>query len=250
MFGYLCGQYPGLVGNLWSPGRGVTVWPFTPYALDNGAWVSFANQLEWSESRWRNLIDEVERKPFRPLWALVPDVVTDRERTIENWHRYAPVVQRAGISAAFAVQDGMSLEDIPYNADVIFVGGSTAWKWRTLESWCAAFPRVHVGRVNSYQKLIRCWEAGAESTDGTGWFRGRHRQLDGLIEFLDVVSGRKHYDRQGQLFSHQTPKRIADSVAGNSGKIAYLRPPSVRRVVPTFESAMPLLLQAGLTEVD
>lgn len=237
-YGHLTGKYEGLIGNLWGPGRGITVYPFAPYALDNGAWGAFLAGAEWSATDWLKLLAEVERKPFRPQWALVPDVVADREQTLASWEKWFPVVKAAGLTAAFAVQDGMTPADVPADAQVVFVGGSTEWKWRTVEGWCAAFPRVHVGRVNSLKKLLRCWEAGAESTDGTGWFRGRHRQLDDLVRFLDLVSGRAPYHRQGRLFGDEAAQGTVNTGQRCVGKIAYLRPPPMRRVIRAADAAV------------
>lgn len=64
-------------------------------------------------------------------------------------------------------------------------------------NWCSRFPRVHVGRVNTYRRLVQCEEAGAESCDGTGWTRGCQRQARGLVVFLEESSGIK--SRESQL---------------------------------------------------
>jgi hypothetical protein len=228
MFGWLCGRYPGLIGNLWGPGRSVTVWPFAPYALDNGAYVAYAHQVEWDSAQWLKLLASVQRAPHPPLWAVVPDVVGNRERTLESWQRYYPIVRDAGLTPAFAVQDGMEAADIPSEAEVIFVGGTTQWKWSTMEQWCQQFPRVHVGRVNGYQKLLRCYRAGAESTDGTGWFRGRHRQLQGLIDFCEFATGRRVHPEQQTLFSSGVRQDFADRLERQVGQLAYQRPRSTR----------------------
>jgi len=185
LHGYLCGRFPGLVGHLFSTDGKFSPWAFAPYALDNGAFPAWSNQRAWDEAAWLKLLDKATACPMQPLWALVPDVVTDKERTIENWHRYAPLVRERGFhSLAFAVQDGMQAEDVPADADVIFVGGSYEWKWETVQMWCAYFARVHVGRVNRLNRLMECYNYGAESTDGTGWFRGDDSQLNGLVEYL------------------------------------------------------------------
>ena len=90
-----------------------------------------------------------------------------------------------GFKLAMAVQDGMTPDDVPSNCDVIFVGGTDAWKMPSLPMWTANFPRVHVGRINGYRGLWQCHEAGAESCDGTGYFRGDKKQLAGLIRYLE-----------------------------------------------------------------
>ncbi len=186
---YWAGAF-GQVGHLYSPGPMRGPWPWLPYALDNGAFPAFTAGTPWNERAYVRLLCWAAFAPIAPRWALVPDVVADREATLTSWDRWAPKVSVLRCPLAFAVQDGMTPDDVPRAADVIFVGGSTkpgsmrGWKWDTLPMWCAAFPRVHVGRVNGYAGLVRCAEAGAESCDGTGWFRGDARQLAGLERFL------------------------------------------------------------------
>lgn len=83
----------------------------------------------------------------------------------------------------------MTKEDVPTDADVIFVGGSTDWKWKNLYEWTKNFKRVHVGRVNSERLLWIAHEAGAESCDGTGWVRGGEERLEELHRYLQQSTG-------------------------------------------------------------
>lgn len=185
--GLLAGRYPGRIGHLFSPGgqRG----PWIDYALDNGAWGAHKNNRTWSEAEWRNLLAWAALSGIAPLWACVPDVVADRNGTLARWPEYAPVVRAYGWRCAFAVQDGMAFADVPDDECVLFLGGSTKWKLDAIAPWCARFPgRVHVARVNTWDRLVKCWRAGAISVDGTGWFRkGRSigdSQANDLRKFL------------------------------------------------------------------
>jgi hypothetical protein len=83
----------------------------------------------------------------------------------------------------------MTPRDVPANAHTVFVGGSTPWKWRNLKTWTSEFPHVHVGRVNTHRLLWMAHMAGAESCDGTGWFRGCQQQLRGLWRYLEESHG-------------------------------------------------------------
>lgn len=198
--GYLAGRFPGKIGHLHSPQPKRSPpgpFEFMPYALDNGA---FAGGENWSEVDWLKMLEWAKLSGQRPLWTLVPDVVADRERTIERWHIYAPVARRYGWPLAFAVQDGMTAEDVPPDAELIFVGGSTDWKWQTVASWCKAFQRVHVGRVNVYRRLCECHDLGVESVDGTGWMRGDQRQYRGLLAYLEESTNARKRVTQDQLF--------------------------------------------------
>jgi hypothetical protein len=187
----LAARFPDRLGHLFSPGG--ERMPFAPVALDNGV---FAEGENWTADGWLNLLDWIKAKRITPEWALVPDVVGDREATLERWRTFEQVAYRYGWPLAFAVQDGMTPDDVPWSAEVVFIGGSTTWKWRTMASWCARFPRVHVGRVNSYRRLWQCHDAGAESCDGTGWMRGDQVQYRGLIAYLEESAGMKQRAEQ------------------------------------------------------
>ena len=155
------------------------------YALDNGAWPAFKNGLPWDAIKFCKLWDWAATLPRKPRWGVVPDVVTDREATIRQWRDWAPKLRNLyGWPLAFAVQDGMTHQDVPADADVVFVGGSTAWKRRTMADWCARFPRVHIARMNTERWLWQCQALGAESVDGTGWFYDNRRQGQGLRTYL------------------------------------------------------------------
>ena len=133
--------------------------------------------------KWKRLIFWAQCQEQRPRWAIVPDVVGDAARTLERWEEYAPIVQEAKIPLAIAVQDGMEKDDIralKTQPDVIAIGGTTEWKWATVEKWARCFPRVHVLRCNSPERLYELEAMGIESCDGTGWNRGDRKQTKGL----------------------------------------------------------------------
>jgi len=182
----------GRMGHLFSPGGQRGPWPWLPYALDNGAfgcWTEKTNTFDdakWAvtERAWQRLIVWSQCVSTKPLWAIVPDVPGSASRTLERWHEYA-----AGLThcpRALAVQDGMTpdiVKSLKTQPDVIAVGGSTEWKWSTVAQWSSAFPRVHLLRCNSPERLYELDAMGIESCDGTGWFRGDRKQTAGLEEW-------------------------------------------------------------------
>jgi hypothetical protein len=189
--GYLAGRYPGMLGHLFSPDAQKGPFDFMPYALDNARYGAWAKGHEWSEPAWLRLLAWAKNAAHQPLWAAVPDRVTNREATIEDWHKYAPTVRAHGFRPAFVAQNGMSFDDVPDSECVIFIGGTVDWKEQAIEPWCARFPgRVHVGKVNATPRLMKCYRAGAISVDGTGWFRDEGYagagQREQLIEFLKM----------------------------------------------------------------
>lgn len=186
--GYLAGRYQDKLGHLYSPGHERGPYEFMPYALDNGAFVAFCKGAPFDFEAWRRLLLWSAMCGQRPLWALVPDVVADRAATIANWSIYAHEVERFGFRPAFALQDGMTFEDVPSAGCMLFLGGSTEWKLDSISPWCKQFPgRVHVGRVNTWDRLLACHQAGAVSVDGTGWFTKMGGQAADLRRYLEYV---------------------------------------------------------------
>lgn len=189
----LAATYPGRVGHLYGPGGWRGPWPEFPYALDNGAFPAFARGVAWDEAAFLKLCERAAVAPIAPRWIAVPDVVCDRDRTLASWRRWAPVLtERYGWPLAFVVQNGMTAADVPEDAAVVFVGGDIVWKRETAAYWRSVHPRIHVGRVNGERDLWRYHRAGAESCDGTGWFRGKQRQINGLWYYLADSSGHAH----------------------------------------------------------
>jgi hypothetical protein len=165
-------RFPDRIGHIYGPDGWRGPWP--NYALDNGAYPAHTKGHPFNEPAFYKLLFRAEKSPTPPRWVAVPDVVADREATLRLWQRWHLKVRCFGW---------------PLVADVIFVGGSTGWKRATAGIWCQAHPRVHIGRVNGEKDLWRYHRLGAESCDGTGWFRGDRRQLDGLWYYLADSEG-------------------------------------------------------------
>lgn len=192
---FLAGKYPGRLGWIFSPGGFKEPRAWLPYAIDNGAFSAWESNRTWSEEPFFELLDRCQLSRYKPDWVAVPDSVGDKDRTIWLWRQYGRRVRMYGWRVAFVVQDGMTPNDVPESADVVFVGGTTKWKWRNVALFCATFPRVHVGRVNWVDKLEFCERAGAESCDGTGFFRGGPDSIQAR-QLADFVSGIRRHPNQ------------------------------------------------------
>ena len=186
---YWAGRYPGSVGVLIGPsyGRKVPIDKWMPFVLDNDAYTAWRYSKPWNLEAWRTMLHWVRMTGQNPMWATVPDVVGNRQATIANWPIYRNEIKERGWKVAFAVQNGMTPDDVPDDADVVFVGGTDGWKFRNLQTWTQNFPRVHCARVNAPQMIEACERLGCESIDGTGWFRDPSRQdkvpfLESFIE--------------------------------------------------------------------
>ena len=204
-FWHCLARETGRIGHLYSPRAQRGPWPWFPYACDNGSfscWQPKDNSFDedkWqqTEQAWRELLFWAQSAPQKPRWVIVPDRPGSAEETFRKWSQYAGVVAESGFPLALAVQDGMTpatvAEIVRPVPDVICVGGTTGWKWATVEQWAGAFPRVHVLRCNSPEKLPYLAELGIESTDGTGWNRGDRKQTAGLETWARGLINRHEY---------------------------------------------------------
>jgi hypothetical protein len=186
LMGYFAGKYPGRIGMLFSPKHFKVPPYFMPYACDNGAFNGF------EEKPFCEMLIKTTRVNRKPMWICVPDKLEDAEETLRLWFLYKKRVSEYG-PLAFVVQDGMEPSDVPHGASCVFVGGSTAWKWNNANKFKGVCEFLHIGRVNSLDKLEFCNDIGADSVDGTGWFRARDKKYYDMIRWFEG-------DEQQRLF--------------------------------------------------
>ena len=185
---YWAGQgYP--IGWLFTPNSSRTPVPWLPYAVDNGRFAVWSSGKQWHERDFLSLLDLYNVAQQKPRFVNVPDEVGDADETKRMWDKWYPVLtQSYDLTWSFCVQDGMTPDDVPAEASIVFVGGTMEWKLRNLTMWTDSFDRVHVGAVNTLKNLLRCRELGVESCDGTGWFRSP-KMTDALIKYFQINAG-------------------------------------------------------------
>jgi len=109
---------------------------------------------------------------------------------------------------AMAVQDGMTVDQVKaVNPEVVCVGGTTEWKWATIEEWARSFPRVHLLRCNAPAKLDYLEALGVESCDGTGWNRGDRNQTVGLEQWARLKATPTSLMLSGHVCREERDKR-------------------------------------------
>jgi hypothetical protein len=159
------------------------------WAADNGCFtnpdLNVPSYLEWLQ----NLSE------FREtcLFATAPDVVANAKETWKRSRDVLPQIRALGYPAALVAQDGLEHIDIPWgHFDVFFIGGSTQWKLSSEAFWLCreAIKKgkwVHMGRVNSFQRILHARFAGCHSTDGTGLSFAPDKRLEQLERWLDFI---------------------------------------------------------------
>lgn len=142
---------------------------------------------------WMAWLVANQRDAARCLFATAPDVVGDAAATLARSLPWLPRIRALGYPAALVAQDGLTPETTPWaQLDVLFIGGTTAWKeGPEVRTLCAEAARrgvpVHVGRVNSRRRLHISSDLGAASCDGTLLAFGPDKHLPSLLRWLDEV---------------------------------------------------------------
>jgi hypothetical protein len=181
----------GLIGCMTTPAQGNRIPDGAMYACDNGkfgkGWPGADRWYEW-------LCNTVDRYgPDRCLWAVAPDVPFDAAGTLDESLPWLARIRELGIPAAFAAQDGCDLLGLPWDAfDVLFIAGSTEWKTGPIAEQLAREAKargkaVHMGRVNSRQRLRAAEWFGCASADGTYLAFGPDKNLARLTGWLDEL---------------------------------------------------------------
>jgi len=179
-------EFPGRLGVLLTPGH----WKHpgnVPFVLDNGRYSTWSSSKAWDEDQYIDFLNLACDVGVDPDWIVVPDVVKDGEGTLKEWELWYDRLEGYGWKMALAVQDGMTVDDVlglNDQPDLIFIGGSTEWKWRTAKQWAGSFDRVHIGRVATVKRLWMTQRAGAESSDSNIW-RPIGGHLDNLRRYLE-----------------------------------------------------------------
>lgn len=181
----------GLIGCMTTPAQGNVVPEGALYAADNG---KFGKGWPGPDSWFQWLADTVDRYgPDRCLWAVAPDVPFDAAGTLAESLPWLARIRELGIPAAFAAQDGCDQLGVPWDAfDVLFIAGSTEWKTGPVAERLAREAKargkgVHMGRVNSRQRLRTAEWFGCDSADGTYLAFGPDKNLARLTDWLDEL---------------------------------------------------------------
>lgn len=145
-----------------------------PYAYDNGCFSGVFDPATFEGELHRIAVSP----RAHPEFVVVPDVVGSAVQTfalLREWHpKLRAVFPRRVPPFALALQDGMTPTDVrPLLRDrvvqVLFVGGSTAWKWNTAEQWVelahAHGARCHIGRAGTPRLVAQARRVRADSID-------------------------------------------------------------------------------------
>lgn len=127
----------------------------------------------------------------RLLFISVPDVVADHHASAALFRYWYPALKRRKLPAAFVAQDGASIDGIPWDdISAIFIGGSTRWKLGQTSERIMRYAKksgkwIHVGRVNTQERLRHCAAMGVDSVDGTQFSKWPDTHIPWAVRLLE-----------------------------------------------------------------
>lgn len=192
----------GLLAQIATPASGNVVNPGTAWCADNAV---FAGKYPGDDAYLQWLAD---RQPHvdRCLFAVAPDVVGDAAATLALSAPMLPRIRALGYPAALVAQNGLENLEVPWDSfDCLFIGGDTTWKLgpeaRALVAEAKARGKwVHMGRVNSRERIQYAEAIGCDSVDGTYLAFGPDRNLPTVLSWLREI------DTQPSLFAMEVAR--------------------------------------------
>jgi hypothetical protein len=188
------------LGAILTPAQGNKLPPGAAFCIDNGCGPGADGQPGTGYPGDRAYLEMLSRMSARArtrcLFAAAPDVLGDAAATLERSARFVYRIRAwFGLPVALVAQDGLERLDVPWTwFDVLFLGGSTEWKLGPAAATLAAEAhargkRVHMGRVNTRQRLRYAAHIGCDSADGTGMTRGPDKNLTQMLGWLREIHG-------------------------------------------------------------
>lgn len=178
--------YP--MGWMLSPASGYKHPRFLSWALDNGLYHAPDAEPKGMKALppFYAMLDKVA--DLGPLFVVAPDVPYDMAASRVLSTKHARIIRAEyDVPVAIALQDGATPDDLD-GYDWAFVAGSTQWKWDTAHLWADRCRergmRCHIARVNTWSRIYRCIDIGADSADGSGIWRGDQHQLATVLHAL------------------------------------------------------------------
>ena len=171
------------------------VWEQAPFvAVDTGLY-SPKGARTFSLPDYLRYLAEAAPWRHKCLFATAPDVVGDWAATWAAARPVLPLLREAGYKAALVAQDGCEELPAPDEWDVLFVGGTTAYKlsetaYRLQREAKEVGKWTHLGRCNSARRLRAVAMAGYDSADGTCLAFNPPLYLETIPAWLDDLRAR------------------------------------------------------------
>lgn len=157
------------------------------WGADNDCFVGFDEKL------YTKMIKSIP-KTKTLKYVTLPDVVGSHAETMRLFETWQPILKNEQIPVGFVLQDGCINSEVPYDkVDAIFIGGSTQYKLsnqvRTITETAKQKRKwVHMGRVNSLQRVVYAHNIGCDSFDGSGFSMFSKIKIPPTLKTLQYLS--------------------------------------------------------------
>lgn len=150
--------------------------------------------------KWVGFVEALADRADRCLFVTAPDVfdptLGDGLAAVSTAESlpWLPIIRSFGMPAAFVAQNGLTTSMTPWDdLDVLFIGGSTEWKLgpeahALAQEAVARGKHVHMGRVNSFERLLAAHNRGCDTADGTYITFGPDQNLPHVLAWLREIN--------------------------------------------------------------
>jgi len=144
-------------------------------AFDNGAFQSYTRGYPFRENAFWECLDKCYSLGIKLDFIVCPDIVKGGKDSLDYSVEWARTKLKTVPNLALAVQDGMTTQMIDSYVlslfEMLFVGGSVEWKWKTADDWVKYAhengKKVHIGQVGQARYLRFAEHIGVDSVDST-----------------------------------------------------------------------------------
>ncbi len=125
-------------------------------------------------------------------FVTAPDVVANAAATLARFKLWQPTIRYFKLPVALVAQDGLESLPLDWNSfDALFIGGSTKWKLSEAAATLALEAKqrgkwLHMGRVNSRQRIKYAESLRCDSVDGTGFAMFSRRDIPKALPMLNA----------------------------------------------------------------
>ena len=153
------------------------------YAIDNGAFAGL------DEKKFMKIVNNYKNNK-KEIFIAVPDIVGNHKETLKMFNNWRDIL--SDYNLGFVAQDGMTKNDIPKEAQAVFIGGSTEFKLGKIAFEIIQIAKekglwVHMGRVNSLKRIKYAYESNVDSIDGTKYAMFDKVHLKKALDYISSL---------------------------------------------------------------
>jgi hypothetical protein len=169
----------------------------TDWGMDNGRFKCMDfdtfdwDITEWDKDAFIKLLYRGASNLSTCKFVCVPDVLFNARATTKDFWQWLPFIRNLGYPPAYAIQDGVTLDMIPWGAcDALFIGGTNRLKFSRKLAHIVRIAKhlglyVHWGRASTPKFINHARSIGCDSIDSSAFARFSRDRLPGGLTALN-----------------------------------------------------------------